>query len=163
MADIIEQIAAWLEPVLKEKDFFLVDVKVLLGKRVEVYIDSDTGVNIDDCVYVSRKLEKQLDGSGLIAEDYVLDVSSPGMTNPLKVPRQYFKRIGRILEVTKTDGTYVEGTLISADDAGIVLQEVLAPQKKKKGNKAEEEAPKVPKVFELPYNQIKKALIQFNF
>jgi len=90
-----------------------------------------------------------------------LDVSSPGMSNPLRIPRQYKKRIGRILEIVKTDGVSLEAQLMSADDEKIVLKEIAKPVKKVKGKKAEEK--EEPKEFELKYSEIKKALIQLKF
>ena len=106
------------------------------GVRIEVYVDSDTGIHIDDCAAISRFLEGHLDGSGIVPDNYILEVSSPGMSNPLMLPRQYKKRIGRILEVVKTDGTLIEARLEEADDEKIKLREVL-PEKvraNKKGN-----------------------------
>src|SRR5581483_6986185 len=109
-------IEGWIKPALNEKNLFLVDIKFSMGRKIEVYIDSDEGVHIDDCAEISRFLEKHLDGSGIVPTNYILEVSSPGMSNPLKVPRQYKKRLGRMLEVVKTDGTRLEAQLVSADD-----------------------------------------------
>lgn len=147
--------------MLKEKDLYLVDIKQSMSKKIEVYIDSDTGVGIDDCATISRQLEKQIDGSSLLPENYILEVSSPGMSNPLKVPRQYKKRIGRVLEIVKTDGTALEGQLMEADETQIKLREVKAEKKKKdKKNPVPEKAPQE---WILKYDDIKKALIQFKF
>jgi len=159
MDSVKSQIEQWLQPVLAEKDFFLVDVKVLLGKKIEVYVDSDEGIHIDDCATISRFLEKKLDGSGIVPENYVLDVSSPGMSNPLKVPRQYKRRIGRILEIVKTDGTQLEAELLSANEQQIELQPVAKAPSKKKNAPAVE----APAKIILPYSDIKRALIQFKF
>jgi ribosome maturation factor RimP len=102
----------------------------------------------------------------------VLDVSSPGMDNPLKVPRQYKKRIGRTLHIVKTDGTEIEAELIAADDEKIKLREIAKPEKKKKkGVKAEAMKPlafgeglgRGAKEFELKYAEIKKAIIQIDW
>jgi ribosome maturation factor RimP len=155
------KITEWLTPLLKEKDLYLVDIKQSMSKKIEVYIDSDTGVGIDDCATISRQLEKQIDGSGLLPENYILEVSSPGMSNPLKVPRQYKKRIGRVLEIVKTDGTALEGELLEANDMQIKLREIKPEKKKKdKKNATPEEAPQE---WILKYEDIKKALIQFKF
>lgn len=161
--EIVKQkIEEWLKPLLEEKDFFLVDVRFSSGRKIEVYADSDTGIQIDDCALISRFLESHLDGSGIVPENYILEVSSPGMSNPLKVPRQYKKRIGRLLEVIKTDGERFEGELQSADEEKIVLREVVHEVKKKKGKGPEEEKPE-PKQWALPYKEIKKAVLVFNF
>src|SRR4051812_19460781 len=117
------KIEEWLRPELDERNLFLVDVKFPMGRQIEVYIDSDTGVQISECATISRLLEKNLDESGLVPENYILEVSSPGMTNPLKLPRQYKRRIGRVLEVVLNDGTSLEGELVEVNEDKIKLRE----------------------------------------
>lgn len=159
---IKSKIEEWLVPILAAKNFFLVDVKLSLGgKKVEVYVDSDTGIQIDECAAISRQLEEHLDSSGLIPENYTLEVSSPGMSNPLRVPRQYKRRIGRTLEIVRTNGETFEAELLEANEDGIKLREKAAA--KKKGKKVKGEEPPAPKEYELKYSDIKKATLQFNF
>lgn len=160
--ELKEQIGVWLKPLLEEQNLFLVDVKIAGKAKVEVFADGDTGITISQCAEISRALEQHLDGSGLVSDNYTLDVSSPGMDNPLKVPRQYKKRIGRTLHIIKTDGTEVESELIAADDEKIKLREILKPVKKKKGPKTQEK-PEAPKEFEMKYSDIKKAVIQIDW
>jgi ribosome maturation factor RimP len=107
-----QKIEDWLNPLLQGMDLYLVDVKIQGGKKVEIYADGDKGITIGQCTEISRFLETHLDDSGLVSENYSLDVSSPGMSNPLRIPRQYKKRIGRILEIVKTDGVALEAQLI---------------------------------------------------
>lgn len=156
------KIEEWLTPLLEEKNLFLVDIRFSYGRKIEVYVDSDEGIHIDDCATISRFIEKHLDGSGIVPDNYILEVSSPGMTNPLKVPRQYKKRIGRLLEVVKTDGEKLEAELTAADEQKITLREVVHEQKKKK--KAGIEVPKeAPREWSINYTDIKKAVLVFNF
>jgi ribosome maturation factor RimP len=160
--EIVKQkIAEWVKPLLEEKNLFLVDVRISMGRKIEVFADSDTGITIEECALISRLVESHLDGSGLVPDNYILEASSPGMTNALKVPRQYKRRIGRILEVDKNDGTHLEAKLLEANDEQIKLQEVkeeLKKKDKKKGIKEEE-----PKEYVLKYGDIKKAVLQFKF
>lgn len=156
---IKSKIEEWLQPLLEEKNFFLVDVKVSMGKKIEVFVDTDEGIHIDDCALVSRFLESHLDGSGLVPENYILEVSSPGMSNPLKVPRQYKKRIGRKLEVVKTNGEKIEAQLTAADNEKINLLEIVEEKK----NRKSKEAPAEPKQYEIKYADIKRATLVFNF
>jgi ribosome maturation factor RimP len=156
-----KKIAEWLQPLLEEKNLFLVDVRISMGRKIEVFADSDTGITIEECALVSRLVESHLDGSGLVPDNYILEASSPGMSNALKVPRQYKKRIGRIFEIDKTDGTHIEAELLSANDEQIKLREVkeeLSKKDKKKGVKEEE-----PKEYVIKYSDIKKAVLQFKF
>jgi len=163
------KIEEWLQPLLEEKNLFLVDVKFSMGKKIEVYVDSDTGIHIDECAFISRFLEQNLDGSGLVPDNYILEVSSPGMSNSLKVPRQYKRRIGRMFEIVKNDGTTLEAELVAADDEKITLREIKIEKKRKVGSgeliavtKSKNAAPET-KEYELRYDEIKRAVLQFNF
>lgn len=156
------KIEEWLQPVLDEKNLFLVDIKFPMGRQIEVYVDSDEGIHISECADISRFLEKNLDGSGLVPDNYILEVSSPGMSNPLKVPRQYKRRIGRILEVVKNDGTQVVGELVEVGEEQIKLREVHEPLKGKAAKARAKEITE-PKEYVLSFAEIKKALVQFTF
>jgi len=164
--ELKEQIGEWLVPLLEEMGLFLVDVKTAGKAKVEVYADGDTGITISQCADISRFLEQHLDGSGLVSDHYTLDVSSPGMDNPLRVPRQYRKRIGRTLHIIRTDGTEIEAELVAADDQKIKLRELAKPEKKKKKvavSPSPSERAGVRLEFELKYSDIKKAVIQIDW
>jgi ribosome maturation factor RimP len=161
--ELKEQIGLWLTPLLEEMNLYLVDVKISGRAKVEVFADGDNGITISQCAEISRALEKHLDGSGLMSDNYTLDVSSPGMTNPLRIPRQYQKRIGRILEILLTDGREIEAALLAADDEKIRLREIPKPEKKKKKGMKELEKEEGPKEFELKYGEIKRALVQIQW
>ncbi len=106
---------------------FLVDLKILPGNRIEVFIDGDNGVGINECVDLSRHIEKSLDRD---VEDFSLEVSSPGATIPLKLSRQYIKHIGRDVELKLTDGTSITGTLIEVGkDGGLTLTTISRENK----------------------------------
>lgn len=157
------KIEEWLQPELKERNLFLVDIKFPMGRQIDIYIDSDEGIHISECALVSRLLEKKLDESGLVPDNYILEVSSPGMTNPLKVPRQYKRRIGKILEVLKNDGTQIEAELIEADEEKIKLREVIEEKKKKKNPSAGVNAQEEAKEYVLRFDEIKRVVPQFKF
>jgi ribosome maturation factor RimP len=102
---------------------------VIRGDRsrrvVELYVDTADGVSLDLCQEISKSLKQEIEEKPLIAGSYRLDVSSPGLDRPLKFPWQYRKHRGRTLQVTveTPEGRHsVEGTLVEADDEGIVLQ-----------------------------------------
>ena len=160
------KIEEWLKPELDERNLFLVDIKFPAGRQIEVYIESDEGIHISECASVSRFLEKKLDESGLVPDNYILEVSSPGMSNPIKVPRQYKRRIGRIFEVLKNDGTQIEAELVAADEEKIKLREVAEKKKKKISNRQlaiSNNEKNQPKEFELRFDEIKRATLQFKF
>lgn len=101
------------------------------GKKVEVFIDRDGGISFDYCQKVSRYLESIFDEELPFGEDYTLDVSSPGVGSPLKLPRQYINNIGRTIEVI-TDSEKFKGILTEADDVKI---KVTYEEKIKEGKK----------------------------
>lgn len=101
-------------------DKFLVDVKVLAGNKIEVYIDAPQHIAIADCVALSRHIEGNLDRE---KEDFELQVSSPGATESFKVLHQYKKYIGTKVKVVTKEGAKHEGILKSADENEFVIEE----------------------------------------
>ncbi len=115
-------------------DCFVVDI-VLSGRKIEVYIDSDTGVDFQKCKKLSRFIESYLDESGLVSDNYILEVSSPGLDRPLVSPRQYKKNIGRLLKVvSKKFESSLECRLLEVKEEGIVIEYtvILKEDRKKK-------------------------------
>ena len=91
--EIEEKVHSLLLPVLAENEtLFLIDLSVSPDARIKVVLDGDQGVSLNDCIAVSRALERKLEDEDL---DFALEVTSPGATSPLTVPRQYKKHIGR--------------------------------------------------------------------
>lgn len=114
------------------RDCFLVDLEQQ-NKHIKVFVDADSGMNFDKCRILSRYLEAVFDEKAWFGQDYVLEVSSPGLTRPLVFPRQYIKNIGRGLKVKLSDGSQSEGTLVDADEECIVLsREEIRKEGKKK-------------------------------
>lgn len=89
-------------------DAFIVDVKVSPDNRIEVLIDSQTGVDIDTCVAITRAIEADFDRD---TEDYDLEVGSAGLTAPYTVKQQYEKNIGNDVTVITRDGRKLRGVL----------------------------------------------------
>jgi ribosome maturation factor RimP len=84
-----------------------------------VEVDKPEGITIDECVTISRAIESGLNRE---TEDFELEVSSPGLTEPFKVMEQYRKNCGRSVDVVKRDGQKINGLLQHVDDDGIVLE-----------------------------------------
>jgi ribosome maturation factor RimP len=122
-----ERITELVNQKIEGTQLFLVDVRVLPGNRIEVFIDGDKGLGISDCVDLSRHIEKSLDRD---VEDFSLEVSSPGATVPLKLSRQYLKHIGRDLELKMNDGSRFEGTLIQVGNDGNLVFETTTREPK---------------------------------
>lgn len=89
-------------PIIEENQFELVDVEYVkegANWYLRVYVDKENGINIDDCVLVSRALEEKLDAEDFISEAYILEVSSPGLTRPLKKEKDFIRNLGKKVEV----------------------------------------------------------------
>ena len=112
-----------VQNLIEEKlagDVFIVDIHISTGNAISVQLDGDNGLSIDQCVAFSRQIEHNLDRE---VEDFELEVSSPGLTQPFKVLRQYLKNIGREVEIATVDGDKHSGILKQADENGITLEE----------------------------------------
>lgn len=114
----------------KDTGYFLVEVRIAPGNHIKVFIDGDSGVTIDKCVTINRALYKQIEEDSLFSDsDFSLEVSSPGLDEPLRLHRQYKKNIGRHIEAILTDGTKKEGKLVAVDEQGIVVEERAGKKK----------------------------------
>lgn len=111
-------------------DCFYINTKIN-GKKIEVFIDKDGGISFENCHKVSRYIESILDEKLPFGDDYILEVSSPGVGSPLKLPRQYKNNIGRTIEVSTSEEKF-KGTLEEADDEKI---KVGYEEKVKEGKK----------------------------
>ena len=149
-----DQIKKLVEEKITGTECFLVDVKVSPSK-VMVFIDKADGIKIEDCVSVSRFLQETLETEG-VWESHELEVSSPGMDEPLKVLPQYQKRIGREVSVITFDGLKHTGILEAATEDGIELNETVV--RKEKGKKE-----KIKQSIHLPFTQIKETKVAFSF
>ncbi len=115
-----------IESHFEGSDKFIVDIKVLAGNKIEVYIDAPNHIVIADCVALSRFIEENLDRE---KEDYELQVSSPGATESFKVLPQYKKYIGTKVSVKTTEGVKHEGILMSANENEFVIEETRREKK----------------------------------
>ena len=91
-----------LLPILADLNFELVDVEFVKEAGnwyLRAYIDKPGGITIDDCEKVSRTLSDVLDREDYIEEAYYLEVSSPGLTRPLKKAKDYDRNIGRPVDI----------------------------------------------------------------
>jgi ribosome maturation factor RimP len=99
--DIESYVEELVMPIIEEGNFELVDVEYVkegANWYLRVYADKEGGINIDDCVTISRALEVKLDEKDVIADAYILEVSSPGLGRQLKKDRDYKRSLGEEIE-----------------------------------------------------------------
>jgi ribosome maturation factor RimP len=153
-----EKIESWIEEILAETDCFIVSSKLGTDANFKFFIDSDTGFSLDKSTKINRALRNQIDESGLFPEgNYSLEISSPGISEPLKMPRQYKKNIGRLLEIKTTEEEVIEGRLKEITENEIILE---VKGKNSRGLPSD----KLPKKMKnIDINNISKATVQVEF
>ena len=152
--EFAEEIKNIITRKLADPDQFLVDV-VIKGhkgpKKVLIIIDSDKGVTIDDCANLSREISKEFDDLQLFDDSYMLEVSTPGLDQPLRLTRQYYKNIGRRVKVVTQQQT-IEGKLVEVGDEKIKLEQEIGTGKQKET-----------KIVELSFSEIDKTFVLVSF
>ncbi|MFC5874660.1 ribosome maturation factor RimP [Chryseobacterium arachidis] len=137
------------------KDLFLIDLKFSAGDDITVILDGDNGVSLQDCLDASRAIEFNMDRE---EHDFSLQVMSAGLSEPLATPRQFAKNLGREIEVLLNDSEKIEGELAKVDEEKITL--ILRYRKPKDIGKGKVD---VEEEKEIPYSEIKKALVTIKF
>ena len=150
-----EKVFRLLEEGLQEKpSIFLIDLTITDSYKIIVTLDGDNGVQLQDCIDISRTLENNLDRE---EQDFSLEVASVGVGSPIKMVRQYIKNIGRTL-IVKLETETIEAELVEVTDNFITLSwQAREPKKIGKGKET------VQKELKLPYGAIKEAIVTVTF
>lgn len=150
-----EYINSLVEEKIAEMPYFIVEVSVSSSNVIRVEIDGDKGVNINDCVQISRHIEGSLDRE---VEDFELTVSSAGMDQPFRILRQYQRYLNREVSIKKVSGEKLVGKLMRADEKEVVIEQTRKERiegKKKKQTITEE--------LVLPMDEIKETKVVISF
>ncbi|MEI6756430.1 MAG: ribosome maturation factor RimP [Chlorobium sp.] len=122
---------------------YLIDLKVkgpARNRKIEILVDTDAGIQIHQCAWLSRRVREQLESDEelltLIGEDFELLVSSPGLGEPIKLPRQYSRHVGKLLRVVYNDESgeqaelegHLQGVSLSEESRSHI---VILPKKNK--------------------------------
>ena len=150
-----ESVKTLLSKALDERqDLFLLSCDISEANAIKIIIDGDNGVLVEDCMFISRAIEHNLDRE---EHDFSLEVASAGATTPLVHKRQYKKNIGRTLQVN-ANGEKFEGVLSQANEEDIVLTwKAREPKPVGKGKVT------VEKEVALPYQNITEAKVKIKF
>ena len=136
-----------------ETEYFCVSIRIKPTHNIKVFLDGDKGLPIEKCVQFNRKLYKMIEELGIYPEgEFSLEVSSPGLDEPLQLHRQYVKNIGREIEVLFTDDTRKEGKLLEVAESDIIIEHTEG-----KGKKA------VTQQLVIPFTNIKSTTVQIKF
>jgi ribosome maturation factor RimP len=150
----IQAIETLVGQLLSEtEDTFLVSIRIKPTNNIKVFLDADSGLNIDKCVKVNRAMYRTIEEKGWYPDgNFSLEVSSPGIDEPFIVFRQYTKNIGRNVEVILNDGNKAEGKLLAATESLIQLEYTEGKNKKA-----------VTLVKEIPFDEIKQTTVLISF
>lgn len=130
---------------------FIVNVKIKPTNNIKLYLDADSGLSVGKSAEVNRKLYKLIEAEAMFPDgDFSLEVSSPGVDEPLLSDRQYKKNIGRTVLITPAEGKDILGVLKEVQEDKLVL-EVKVPKKKETT------------MVEVPLADIKKTVVQITF
>jgi len=147
---IVKQLTEKVEALIADSALFLVDLTISPSNNIKIFIDGDTGVTIEAVSKINRALYRQLEEEAFLDGDFSLEVSSPGVDEPLKFLRQYHKNIGRKVEITLNEGPAVEGTLKAATESEVTVEETIGKKKETKETV-------------IPFSNIKKTVVQISF
>ena len=151
---LIDKVKAVIDPLLEEdQSYFCVQISVKPTNNIKVFLDGDNGLPIERCTFFNRKLYKAIEEEAWFPEgDFSLEVSSPGVDEPLLLQRQYQKNKGRKVLVTMNDGLEKEGQLLEVGE-----QEITLEWTEGKGKKALQQQ------MQIPYENIKSTIVQVQF
>ncbi len=148
----IETVQKLIQPLLVD-DIFLVDIKVKPINNIKIYLDADSGLGIEKCIKINRALYKIMEEMAIYPDgDFSLEVSSPGIEEPLKMHRQYVKNAGRPVEIILNDGTVKAGKMIAVNENDIEIEYTEGKNKKAVLIK-----------LAVPFTDIKQTTVQIKF
>lgn len=154
--DLGKEISRLVEKFIDNDEIFLVEVDIK-GKpgnlKIQVFIDGDQYVNVDECSKISRKISNELEERDIIERRYIIEVSSPGVDNPLKLIRQFPKHIGRELEIITKENKKYQGELLKVLGEEIEISIKSSKIKKELGSQS----------LKLPINEIEKSTVVLRF
>ena len=126
----VETVEKLLLPLL-EDDIFLIEIKVKPTNNIKIFLDADGGLGIEKCIKINRRLYKIMEEMAIYPDgDFSLEVSSPGIGEPLKKYRQYVKNKGREVEVQTIEGATITGLLQEVNEEEISIETTEGKGKK---------------------------------
>lgn len=154
-----ELVYQYITDCLEGTDCFLVEFKLKPTNNYKVFLDADAGLTLEKCIQINRCLRRKIEESGMYPEgDFSIEVSSPGVDAPLRLPRQYTQHVGRKLEIVlqDEDSPALIGRLQDIIEHGIRIE--ILPLKRTPKKTA-----LPPEIRELSFDEIKSATVCIEF
>ena len=146
-----QQVTEIVSSVLTDPQYFITEVRAKEGgakTKIAIYLDGDEGIDIGVCARVNKQVGRQIEELALLNNPYTLEVSSPGLDQPLKLPRQYHRNIGKKIKVT-TEQEQFEGVLQEVVVDHIIIEQMA-------GKKART-------LHQVPFKEIVKTHVLVSF
>lgn len=152
---VVEKVEKLMLPICNETGTYLVDVEYEEENGtwyLRIFVDTDKGLTMEECVAVTELISAKLDEEDFIAEEYLMEVSSPGAERPLKNAEAIAEAVGYHVNVTVNEAidevTEFQGDLITFESNILVLECLFKTRKKK---------------VEIDYRNVKKARLAVRF
>lgn len=153
--DVVKRVESLMDPICKITRTSLVDVVYEQENRVwylRVFVDTDNGLTMDECVQVTELISEKLDEEDFIADEYMLEVSSPGAERPLKTQDDLVNAVGMYINVQVNKAIdeikEFQGDLLSFEENVLVMECLFKTRKKK---------------MTIDYSNVKKARLAVKF
>ena len=124
-----ERVRAVIHPIVLNEGMEVVDIEYRResgGWVLRLILDKEGGVTLDDCTRVSREVGRSLDVEDVIQTAYTLEVSSPGLTRPLKTDKDFMKYLHRLVKVRTVDPIQnrrqFKGKLLGVSENGVQIE-----------------------------------------
>ena len=124
-----EEIEKIVEPVIERHDCFLWGLEILRGRKrptLRIYIESDSGTNIEDCENIYKDLNYEIDLDSSFGDDYVLEVSTPGISRKFFKQSQLKDYIGEKLKIKLREPLEgvknIEGVLVDCNTDSFLIE-----------------------------------------
>ena len=159
---LTEAIRQHIEDIIHQElpEAFVVDMKLHRGKMnmLRIRIDTDAGILMTECAQASRAISRWIDTYEEWDFPFTLEVTSPGVGEPLLLKRQYHKNILRPVSILLKDGLTHKGTLLQVSEESITIKR---EEKKKPKKPSPDDAP-IPLEIIIPFSAIKESKILVN-
>jgi len=153
--DVLKQVEEWMAPICATTGTDLIDLIYEQENGtwyLRIFIDTDAGLTMDECVQVTELISAKLDEEDFIAEEYMLEVSSPGAERPLKSREDLEGAIGMYINVQVKEAiddiSEFQGDLLSFEGESLILECLFKTRKKK---------------ININYDKVKKARLAVKF
>jgi ribosome maturation factor RimP len=128
-SELVDRVKGMINPILLNEGMELVDIEYRRESKgwvLRLILDKEGGITLDDCTRVSQEVGRSLDVEDVLPTRYTLEVSSPGLTRPLKTEKDFIRYRHRLIKVKTVDPIknrrQFKGRLLGVSENGIEIE-----------------------------------------